>query len=147
MRRWLYLTRCGGNCTWLDVEWLYLTYCGGHCTWLYVEVITPDYMWRWFYLTRCGGDPNRLVTDSTFTDLCVWHPVVWSRGVLDHADRKFKGSCQAADCSIHSLPNLPDLNLVWLQDTLRSGNIARFAYSHCLEPPTPLRYWALVSWA
>ena len=71
--------------------------------------------------------------------------------VLDDIDGELEGGGEAADCPIHSLSDLPDLDLVGLgvwprhvQHAVTGGGVARLADPHCLVTPASVRHRPLV---
>ena len=71
--------------------------------------------------------------------------------VLDDIDGELEGGGEAADCPIHSLSDLPDLDLVGLgvrprhiKDTVTGGTVTCSADSHCLVTPASIRHRPLV---
>ena len=70
--------------------------------------------------------------------------------VLDDIDGELEGGGEAADCPVHGLSDLPDLDLVGLgvgprhvQHAITGDGVARLAHPHCLVTPAPVRHWPL----
>ena len=72
--------------------------------------------------------------------------------VLDDIDGELEGGGEAADCPIHSLSDLPDLDLIGLdviltsliEDIINCCLVAGFADSDCLVTPASIWNWPLI---
>jgi len=97
-----------------------------------------------------------LITNWALCNFTIRNPIIWPCAIFDNIDWKFKCCGQTADGSIHSLSNLPDLDLIGfavghntntLNSLICSHVVAWFANTNCCVSPTSIWNRSLVVWA